>query len=37
VRSADARPVPIEIDGDFLGTAEEAVYGLAPGALAVVA
>jgi diacylglycerol kinase family enzyme len=37
VRSADARPVPIEIDGDFLGTAEEALYGLAPGALAVVA
>jgi diacylglycerol kinase family enzyme len=37
VRSADGRPVPIEVDGDFIGAADEAVFGIAPGGLGVVA
>jgi len=31
------RPLPIEVDGDYIGTAEEFVYEAAPGALLVVA
>jgi diacylglycerol kinase family enzyme len=37
VRSADGRPVPIEVDGDFIGAADEAVFGVVPGGLGVVA
>jgi diacylglycerol kinase family enzyme len=37
VRSADHRPVPVQVDGDYVGTHEEAVFGVLPGALRVVA
>src|SRR5436190_11986792 len=37
VRSADGRELPVEVDGDFIGTMPEAVFGLEPGALTVVA
>jgi diacylglycerol kinase family enzyme len=37
VRSADERELPVEVDGDFIGTVPEAVFGLEPGALTVVA
>jgi diacylglycerol kinase family enzyme len=37
VASADGRPVPLEVDGDFIGTTEEARFGIAPGGLGVVA
>jgi diacylglycerol kinase family enzyme len=36
VRSADERELPIEVDGDFIGTVPEARFGLEPGALTVV-
>ena len=36
VRSFDDRPVPVQVDGDFIGTHEEAVFTVAPGALSVV-
>jgi diacylglycerol kinase family enzyme len=37
VRSADGRPLPLQVDGDFLGEVEEARYSIKPRALAVVA
>ena len=37
VMSLDGRPLPMEVDGDYIGTAEEFVYEAAPGALLVVA
>jgi hypothetical protein len=37
VRTADGRGLPVEVDGDFIGTVPEAVFGLEPGALTVVA
>jgi diacylglycerol kinase family enzyme len=37
IRTGDERELPIEVDGDFIGTAPEAVFGLEPGALTVVA
>jgi diacylglycerol kinase family enzyme len=37
VVSLDGRPLPMEVDGDYIGTAEEFVYEAAPGALTVVA
>src|SRR5207247_8903190 len=36
VRSDDARELPVEVDGDFIGTVPEAVFGLECGALTVV-
>ena len=36
VRSADARTLPLQVDGDFLGEVDEARYGILPGALTVV-
>ena len=35
--SVDGRPIPLEVDGDHIGNVTEAVYGITPGALAVVA
>jgi diacylglycerol kinase family enzyme len=35
--SADGRPIPVQVDGDHIGDAPEAVFGVAPGALTVVA
>jgi len=37
VVSADGRPVPLQVDGDYIGDAVEAVFGVWPGALTVVA
>jgi diacylglycerol kinase family enzyme len=37
VRSVDGRHVPIQVDGDHVGEVAEARYGIAPGALTVVA
>jgi diacylglycerol kinase family enzyme len=36
VRSRDERMLPIQVDGDYIGETDEAVFGLRPGALAVV-
>jgi diacylglycerol kinase family enzyme len=37
VRSADGRPLPLQVDGDFLGDVHEARYSIRPRALNVVA
>jgi diacylglycerol kinase family enzyme len=36
VRSADGRPLPLQVDGDFLGEVDEARYSIKPRALSVV-
>jgi len=35
--SADGRPIPLHADGDHIGDVTEAVFGILPGALRVVA
>jgi diacylglycerol kinase family enzyme len=37
VRSADDRPLPLQVDGDYLGDVSEARYSIMPRALSVVA
>jgi diacylglycerol kinase family enzyme len=37
VSSADGRPLPVEVDGDFIGDFEQVRYEIAPRSLAVVA
>ena len=37
VRSADGRPVPVQVDGDYVGEFDEAVFRARPRALRVVA
>jgi diacylglycerol kinase family enzyme len=37
ITSLDGRPLPMEVDGDYIGTAEQYVYEAAPGGLMVVA
>jgi diacylglycerol kinase family enzyme len=37
VRSADDRPVPVQVDGDHIGAMEEAEFTVTPGALRVIA
>jgi len=37
VRATDGRPLPLQVDGDYLGEAIQARYSILPGALAVVA
>jgi len=37
VRSADDRPLPVQVDGDHIGELTEATFGVAPGALRLVA
>ena len=37
VRSLDDRPLPLQVDGDYIGEAEEARFTVAPGGIAVVA
>jgi diacylglycerol kinase family enzyme len=37
VRSVDGRPVPLQVDGDHIGDAEEATFTVDPGVLRVVA
>jgi diacylglycerol kinase family enzyme len=36
VRSADERPVPVQVDGDYVGEYDEAVFGVLPGGLRVL-
>jgi diacylglycerol kinase family enzyme len=36
VRSADERPVPVQVDGDYLGEHEEASFSVLPGGLRVL-
>lgn len=36
VRSADGRGLPLQVDGDYIGDASEAVFTVAPGALTIV-
>ena len=36
VRSADGRPLPLQVDGDYLGEVDEAHYAIAPRRLMVV-
>ncbi len=37
MRSADGRPLPLQVDGDYLGEVHEARYSIKPRALTVVA
>lgn len=37
VRSLDGRPLPLEVDGDYIGTVEELDFSVVPAALKVVA
>jgi diacylglycerol kinase family enzyme len=37
VRSADERPLPLQVDGDYLGEIDEARFSIKPRALNVVA
>jgi diacylglycerol kinase family enzyme len=36
VRSADERPVPVQVDGDYVGEHEEVVFSVLPGGLRVL-
>jgi diacylglycerol kinase family enzyme len=36
VRSCDERPLPLQVDGDYIGEAGEIEFGVTPGGLAVV-
>jgi diacylglycerol kinase family enzyme len=36
VRTADGRPLPLQVDGDYLGEVTEARYSILPGSLNVV-
>jgi diacylglycerol kinase family enzyme len=36
VRSADERPLPLQVDGDFLGDVDEASYSILPASLYVI-
>jgi diacylglycerol kinase family enzyme len=37
IRSRDDRPIPIQVDGDYIGDVVDIEFGVAPGALRVVA
>jgi diacylglycerol kinase family enzyme len=37
VRSLDDRPLPLQVDGDYIGDATEAIFGVIPGGIRVVA
>jgi hypothetical protein len=37
VRSLNDRPLPLEVDGDYIGDSREAVYEAAPGSLLLIA
>jgi diacylglycerol kinase family enzyme len=36
IRSVDGRPLPLQVDGDFIGELDEAIFGVKPQALLVV-
>ncbi len=37
VRTLDGRPLPVEVDGDYVGELDEVSYGVLPGVLSVIA
>ncbi len=37
IRSLDERPVPLQVDGDYIGEVDEAVFGIKPRGILVVA
>jgi diacylglycerol kinase family enzyme len=37
VRSLDERPLPLQVDGDYIGDAPQAEFGVTPEGIAVVA
>ena len=37
IRSLDERPLPLQVDGDYIGEVGEAAFGIRPGGLLVVA
>ncbi len=37
VRSLDGRPLPLQVDGDYIGEVDDARFGIRPGGLAVIA
>jgi diacylglycerol kinase family enzyme len=37
IRSLDDRPLPLQVDGDYIGTVDEAAFGVQSGGIAVVA
>ena len=37
VRSLDGRPLPLQVDGDYIGEAHEAKFSLTPGGIAILA
>ena len=37
VRSLDQRPLPLQVDGDYIGEVHEASFGLTPGGIAILA
>jgi diacylglycerol kinase family enzyme len=37
VRSLDERPLPLQVDGDYIGEVPEATFGLTPGGISVIA
>ena len=36
IRTRDERPLPLQVDGDYIGEVDEAVFGVTPGGIAVV-
>jgi diacylglycerol kinase family enzyme len=36
VRSLDDRPLPLQVDGDYIGEAHEALFGVIPGGITIV-
>jgi diacylglycerol kinase family enzyme len=36
VRSLDERPLPLQVDGDYIGSASSAIFAVRPRALVVV-
>jgi diacylglycerol kinase family enzyme len=36
VRSANGQPLPLQVDGDYIGDVEQASYGVLPAELSVV-
>jgi diacylglycerol kinase family enzyme len=36
IRSSDERSLPLQVDGDYIGEVDEAVFGVRPGGIAVV-
>ena len=37
VRSADGRPLPLQVDGDYIGEVHEAEFSVARGGILVIA